>query len=149
MEDPTSRARREALVRSFVDETWNRSDPSRVDGFLTPDYVDRTYQPPDAAGLKKQMVELAEAFPDHHTQLEDCLVEGDRVVMRMRLTGTHQGRFRDVPASGHRIDVRVVRWFRLSGQRIAEHWALLDTAALLRQIGATPTPGNACKVVGH
>ncbi len=145
MDDATSRARSEALIRAFMDETWNRSDPSRVDDFLTADYVDHAYEPPDAAGLKKQMNELARAFPDHHTRVEDCLVEGDRVVMRMRLTATHQGPFRGAPASGNLVDVNLVRWFRLSGERIAEHWALLDTAALLRQIGAGQAPGNACK----
>jgi hypothetical protein len=41
------------------------------------------------------------------------------------------------------LQALVYREYRLTGGRIAEHWALLDTATLLRQIGAGPSPENA------
>jgi hypothetical protein len=41
-------------------------------------------------------------------------------------------------------DPAVYREFRLADGKIAEHWALLDTPTLLHQIGARPSPENAC-----
>jgi predicted ester cyclase len=66
-------------------------------------------------------------------------------MVRLRLTGTHNGTFRTKDATGNKIDVRAVRWFRMVDGKIAEHWALLDTLALLRQIEMLPPAPAAAK----
>ncbi|WP_299071104.1 ester cyclase [Accumulibacter sp.] len=126
-----------AIIREFLDKSWNASNPSGVDAFLAEGYVDHVYEPANAEGLRKQIGALARAFPDHVSVIEDALVDGDRVMLRMNLSGTHAGAFRDMAPTGKKIDVRVARWFRLDTEgKIAEHWALLDTATLVRQISA-------------
>jgi steroid delta-isomerase-like uncharacterized protein len=132
------------IVRDFISEVWNAGDATAVDRYLTSDYIEHAYDPKGVAGLKAMVALLATAFPDQRSDLEDCVAQGDRVMVRIRLTGTHNGTFRTKEATGKKIDVRAVRWFRMVDGKIAEHWALLDTLALFRQIEMLPpAPGPA------
>jgi len=132
-------------VRAFIEAFWNERDLDSAGRFLAPDYVDHAYSPHTADGLKKTAGELAGAIPDHRSIIEDLVAQGDKVVARMVLRGRHGGPFRGAPPTGNPVEVNVYRMYRLAGGKIAEHWALLDTATLLRQIGAPPSPENACK----
>src|SRR5687767_8066159 len=44
------------------------------------------------------------AFPDLKHSIHDVLAEGDRAVVRFRLTGTHDGDFMGIPPTGKSID---------------------------------------------
>ncbi len=132
-------------VRAFIESFWNGRDPDSLDRFLTPDYVDHAYVPHTAEGLKGTASELSATLPDHRSVIEDMVAQGNKVVARMVLQGTHGGHFRGAPPTGNPVEVNLYRMYRLAGGRIAEHWALLDTVTLLRQIAAQPSPDNACK----
>ncbi len=132
------------IVEQFINEFWNRADVQAAERWLSADYVDHAYQPADRSGLQQTLAAINSSFPDHRWSIESSTAEGDLVVVRMRMQATHQGDFRGTPASGNPIDVSAYRTFRISNGQIAEHWALLDTATLLRQIGSAPTPQNAC-----
>ena len=84
------------------------------------------------------------AFPDVHMHVEDVLPSGDKVVARMRATGTHEGEFMGMPATGKSIDVQFVDIIRFGDDGLArEHWgvfdAMSDDAAARRYSG-----GRAC-----
>jgi steroid delta-isomerase-like uncharacterized protein len=132
------------IVRAFIEAFWNGRRVDDADRFLAPGYVDYAYTPGTTAGLKQTAGELAAAIPDHHHAVEAMVAEGDKVVARLVLRGTHGGPFRGTPPTGNPVEVRVYREYRVTDGKIAEHWALLDTAALLRQIGARPAAENAC-----
>ncbi len=138
--------RREAnksLVAQFVEVVWNARNPAAADTFLALEYIDHAYQPPTRDGLRQAIAGTAAAFPDYVFAIEDLVAEGDTVVARMRMRGTHRGVFRGTAATGRVVDAAVYRTFRLVDGKIAEHYALFDTAALLRQIEATPSSENA------
>jgi steroid delta-isomerase-like uncharacterized protein len=84
------------------------------------------------------------AFPDLRMEAEDVLVSGDKVVARARATGTHQGEFMGMPATGARVEVQLIDIMRFDGTgRVCEHWGVADMLSLLQQLGAVPagTPG--------
>jgi predicted ester cyclase len=60
------------------------------------------------------------------------------VAARLTARGTHQGLFIGVPATGREINVEVMNFFRLDGDKIAEEWAVMNTMGLLQQIRAIP-----------
>ncbi len=132
-------------MRAFIESFWNGRDPDNLNRFLTPDYVDHAYVPHTAEGLKGTADELSAALPDHHSAIEEMVAQGDKVVARMVLRGTHDGPFRGASPTGNPVQVNLYRMYRLAEGRITEHWALLDTATLLRQIAAQSSPENACK----
>lgn len=132
------------LVRDFIEAFWNRRETDAIDRFLSDGYVDHLYSPMTVEGLQATGQALIAAFPDAHSTIESVIAEGDRVVASLTLRGTHRGSFRGTAATGNAIEVTVYREYRVTDGKIAEHRGLLDTATLLRQIGATPTPENAC-----
>lgn len=131
-------------VRSFIESFWNLREAEAINRFLAPNYVDHAYSPKTGEGLRDAGNALTAAFPDQHSTIETLTSDGDRVVARLTLRGTHQGPFRGIAATGNTVEVTVYREYQLIDGIIAEQWALLDTATLLRQIGAGPAPENAC-----
>lgn len=130
-------------VRGFIEAFWNRREADACDRFLAPDYLDHAYVPGSIEGLRATGQALVAAFPDAHSTIESVIAEGDRVVTRLMLRGTHRGPFRGTAASGNPVEVTVYREYRLANGKIAEHRGLLDMATLLRQIGTAPGPENA------
>jgi steroid delta-isomerase-like uncharacterized protein len=122
------------IILNFIETVWNANNPDAADHFLTPAYRDHAYNGGDANALKGVIRELGAAFPDQRQVIEDLVAADDRVMARIRLQATHTGTFRGLAPTGRAVDVRVARWFRIADGRIAEHWALLDTSGLMRQL---------------
>lgn len=134
------------LVRTFIQKFWNEGKLTCTNQYLTEDYVDHAYEPKNVDGLVNMAGILHTAFPDQVSTVENIIVQDDRVVVRLNMTGTHEGVFRGTAASHQRIHVKLYREYRLAEGRIAEHWALFDTASLLRQIGAELHQQPACQI---
>jgi predicted ester cyclase len=66
--------------------------------------------------------------------------EGDLVSSRWTITGTHDGLFQGVPATGNSITMPGVDMSRVADSKIAEHWAQFDLIGVMVQIGAMPAP---------
>ena len=66
-------------------------------------------------------------------------MDGDKGVARLRFTGTHEGDFMGVPASGKRVDVQLIDITRFGDDGLAhEHWGVMDALAMMQQVGAIP-----------
>ena len=89
------------------------------------------------AGIKQLAEALLPGIPDLRLPIEDVVAEDDKVLVRLRVQGTHGGALMGVPATGRPIDIAVLDLFLIHGTQLFEHWALLDNLGLLRQIGVT------------
>lgn len=131
-----------ARVRQFYDEVVNTGDLDRVDEFCTEDFVDHEEFPgipPDREGVKQFFAMTRAAFPDFRMDVEELIVEGDRVAVRATMSGTHQGEFLGMPATGRRFSVIAVDILRIvDEERAAEHWGVTDVMSLMQQLGAIP-----------
>jgi predicted ester cyclase len=79
------------------------------------------------------------AFPDLRMEPQDIIVSGDKVVARVRATGTHQGAFMGMPATGKSADVQLIDIIRFGDDGLAhEHWGLFDALKMMQQLGAIP-----------
>ena len=77
-----------------------------IDEVVEPDALIRTPLPIEATGaelLKQVFARLHRAFPDLHVTVEDLIAEGDKVVARNTVTGTHQGEYMGLPPTGKSI----------------------------------------------
>jgi len=61
-------------------------------------------------------------------------------VMHTRWTGTQEGAFMGVPASGKPVDFEVLDLVRMADGKAAEHWGVSDMMTMMVQIGAMPEP---------
>ena len=81
---------------------------------------------------------LRQAFPDLQVTVEDVIAEGDKVVARNTVTGTHQGEYLGLPPTGRSIAYNEIFIFRFANGRIAETWGVVDVFSQLRQLGGFP-----------
>lgn len=78
---------------------------------------------------------LHRAFPDLHITIEDSIAEGDKVVSRNSVTGTHQGEYLGRPPTGKSIAYNEIFVFRFVNGRVAETWGVVDVLSQMRQLG--------------
>jgi len=112
-----------------------------VDEVVAPDALIRTPLPIEATGpalLKEVFRRLHRAFPDLRITTEDLIAEGDKVVARNTVSGTHQGEYMGLPPTGKSITYNEIFIVRFAGGRIAETWGVVDILSQLRQLGALP-----------
>jgi steroid delta-isomerase-like uncharacterized protein len=83
-----------------------------------------------------------QAFPDLHAEVHDVIAEGELVAARVTYTGTHQGEFVGIPATGKKTTISGVDFFRMQDGRQAEHWGGPDMFSFLVQAGVMPGPGT-------
>jgi predicted ester cyclase len=131
-----------ALIRRII-EAVNRDDLALVDDLFAADYVDhsRPDQPPGPAGPKQFFALARAAFPDLTATIDELIAEGDTVVVRGTIRGTHRGDFLGIAPTGKPVTLSLIDINRIRGGRLAERWAVQDDLGLLQQLGVIPAPG--------
>jgi predicted ester cyclase len=130
-----------ARARRIPEELLTQGDLSVADAVFAPDLIHHGPAPhaPGVTGVKEFALALRVAFPDLCAIVEDEIAEGDRVVQRLALSGTHRGEYRGLPPTGRRVTWQVVAIQRIGPDgKVAEHWSSPDLFGLLRQLGALP-----------
>jgi steroid delta-isomerase-like uncharacterized protein len=145
------------LVRRYVN-AQNHGDMEGVLACFAPDVVNHGSRledvplpasvPSGREGLRFVFESLQTAFPDRRMEITDLIGEGDRVVCRMTVSGTHQGvpaapveggpRLQRITPSGRSYRVQHIHIFRVANGKFAEHWATRDDLGLLDQLGGLP-----------
>lgn len=116
-----------------------------IDGFgalLADDFVEHEETPglaPTREGVLEFFRMYRTAFPDLRMEPADVLTSGDKVVARVRVTGTHRGVLMGMPATGKSVDVQLIDIIRFGDDGLAhEHWGVVDALAMMQQLGAVP-----------
>ena len=130
-----------AATQRFYQEVINGKNVDAIDELLTVDGVDHTFGSQSAEQAKQFIGMVHHAFPDLHAEVHDVIAEGDLVAARVTYSGTHQGEFVGIPATGRQTQTSGVDFFRMQGGRQAEHWGGPDMFSLLQQLGVMPAPG--------
>lgn len=69
------------------------------------------------------------------------LQDGDKVVIRSRFSGTHNGgEFMGIPPTGNRFDIAVIDIMEFAGDKMIGHWGVMDNAAMMQQLGVGDPP---------
>jgi predicted ester cyclase len=142
-----SSAKNKALVLRFWDEIWNKRNVALAHDILPLDY----------AAFEIPWVELWHAaFPDFRVTVNELVAEGDTVVSRVTIRGTHRGELKGelvrwltepLPPTGKRMEIDGIWIFKVTDGKMlrAETRGVADWLGLLRQLGAETTPAdNSC-----
>ena len=128
------------LVRRFYEELWNRGNLAAAEEIVAQDYVRHDLRPGDAPSGPAGQMAIAErfraAFPDLRLEVEAIVAEGDLVVARWTISGTHTGPWGNVKATHRAVHFAGVNFFRVAHNTIAEIWNVRDDLGLREQIGA-------------
>ena len=137
-----STAQHKTLVRRIFEEGFNQNQPAVFDELIAPDYVNHSLPAPapGAAGFAMVASMFRAAFPDLHFTIEDLIAEGDKVMTRWTMRGTHLGEFMGLPPTGKHVTAGGMQIERVVNGQIVEHWRKSDDLGLLQQLGAIPSP---------
>jgi len=139
MEDRYAAARNKARYLAAKD-AFNRGDLDACLAFYSPDHrVMSPPAPPGRAAIRGFLEQSRRNWPDLSLVVEQAVAEGDRVMGRCVATATHTVALLGVPPSGRRIETTFWDLHRFDDDGlIVETWNLMDTAAILRQLGLLP-----------
>ena len=129
------------VARQLIEEDLNTGDVAAAERIVAAGFVDHTNPPGLQHGLAghRGIVDLFHAaFPDVRWTIDDMVAEGDRVAMRLTMSGTHRGDFFGIPPTGKRVEVGGTDIVRIENGQVAEHWGYNDDLGLMRQLGAIP-----------
>ena len=128
--------------KALARHSWELLDnPDVLDEVYASDLV--WHEPDqDVRGLEeaKQFVGMYKnAFPDLHATVEDMIAEGDKVVTRWTIRGTHQGEIEEFgPATGRQIEIKGITIHRIEDGKIVEEWERYDNLGVMQQLGLVP-----------
>ncbi|AOR30067.1 ester cyclase [Streptomyces fodineus] len=139
----TDEATRNKVTLARFHDAVNSGDPEviskTIDELAAPDMLFHAPVPMGMTGaqaLKQVWTVLLHAFPDIHVAVDDVIAEGNKVVARNTVTGTHRGEFRGLAPTGRSIAYGEIFILRFEGGRIAEIWGVVDVSSQMRQLGA-------------
>ncbi|MGH2388510.1 MAG: ester cyclase [Chloroflexota bacterium] len=127
-----------ALVRRLVEEACNEGDLTVLDELLpsaaSPDAPPR----PNAARLRRSLLEFRAAVPDARWRIEEQIAERDRVMIRFSVRGTFSGALLGLAPPGRPATVRGVVIARFARGRLVDVWLQADLLGLLQQLRVLP-----------
>jgi steroid delta-isomerase-like uncharacterized protein len=136
-------AENKALVRAFFDGL-NARDLEGVVKLTGADYVNHSMPGPRGSEALRAIGETFLAgFPDMQITLDDVIAEADRVATRGRWTGTHQGEFMGIPATGRSVEVGYIDLWRIEDGLMVENWVQMDIVGMMTQLGVMSEPSAA------
>jgi steroid delta-isomerase-like uncharacterized protein len=126
-----------AIFRRYVEEVPNQGNLDVADeifGRYVAHQADGATLERGPEDVKRFTEEYRSAFPDWRISIEEQIAEGDKVVNRATLRGTHQSQFRDMAPTGKEVEVKAVTIFRFSEEgKVVETWDYFDQLGLMRQ----------------
>jgi len=114
------------VVRDYYERVINGRDLDAVAEFFADERM--------VEGVRKGCFAYFEAFPDMHVSLDELIAEGDSVFLRSTLTGTHDGEYKGIPATGRHVAAESAEVFRIHDGKFAGYWCLTNVAGLMRQL---------------
>ncbi len=122
-----------------VMEAWSKGDLDATKEMTAPEFV--WYMPSSSTQpmSREETIEMEKmihrGFPDINFSIEESYADGDRVIMRYVLRGTHQGEWAGIPATGNKIESSGICIFRIENGKLVENRQDSDTLGLMQQLG--------------
>jgi steroid delta-isomerase-like uncharacterized protein len=124
------------LLADFANVVFVKKDFTQLPQFMQQDYIQHNpLVPQGLSGFQAFFADWFKAAPDWHYQLEKLVAEGDTVWAYGIYSGTQQGDWLGIPATGKHYSIHAVDIFRIENGKLAEHWDVLDTYGLFKQLG--------------
>jgi steroid delta-isomerase-like uncharacterized protein len=123
-----------AIIRRYLEQVFNERRYDLVEEFLVEGVeFHGAGIAPGLAAAEKWVAMLIAAFPDQYMTIDDVIAEGDRVVVRSTLNGTHQGEMQGIPVTGNPVSQPSITIFRLAKGKIVEGWFAADNLSMMQK----------------
>lgn len=124
------------LLANFANEVFVQKDLTHLQRYLREDYIQHNpLVPQGLSGFQQFFADWFKAVPDWNYRLEKIVAEGDTVWAYGVYSGTQQGDWLGIPATGKQYSMHAVDIFRIENGKLAEHWDVMDAYGLFKQLG--------------
>jgi steroid delta-isomerase-like uncharacterized protein len=138
-----------AIARRYWDEVWGTGNVALVEELFAPDNLYHSPGGTTSRGIEARQqtpIRWRTAFPDFRATVEDLFAEGDKVVVRWTVRGTHGGNIEipsvgTMPPTGKHISVAGMDIYHFRDSKIVEVWRHQSSLQLVQQLGVVPTAG--------
>ena len=111
--------------------------------------IEAVYHNPSAPGLASDLEGIKQVFtmfrttsPDIRLTIEDMIAEGNEMVSRLTMRGTHKDEPVSIPPTGKQAMVAAIDVHRISGGKLVENCGVFDELGMMQQLGIAPPPGQ-------
>jgi predicted ester cyclase len=132
-----------ALMLRAVEE-WNTGSNQFFMDNAVPDYAyyspSGKPKPMSREEVDENFKTMMKGFPDLRFTIEELVAEGDKLATRFSFTGTHQGEFMGIPATGNRIEVSGLIISLIKNGKFVEDREETDILGMMMQLGMELRP---------
>lgn len=142
MTETTAAANKE-LVRRFYKDVYVDWNMDAADKVVSPQFYSHDWPqggPTGPKAFRDYYSSLRATAPDARYEVDDLIAEGDKVVVRWRLLGTHQGEFRGIAPTGRSIVLKGIAIYRVEAGKLVERWVVSDLFGVLEQMRGAKSP---------
>ena len=136
------------IVKGYIDE-FNKGNVEILNEVCAPDY--RFYVPSNSPKFmsREEIIEILKmflvAFPDFNWSIEDTIAEGDKVVTRFIMRGTHKGEWQGIPPTGNKVETSAIFITSIENGKIVEDREEENSLGFMMQLGMELKPKEAEK----
>ena len=112
-----------------------------IDKYVAEDFVEHEdvsgFEHLSGREIPRQMFAgMHAAFPDFHIDVHELLQDGDKVVARVTMSGTHEGEFMGMPPTGNSFSMDAIEILQYRSDQLVAHWGVMDRAGMMEQLSA-------------
>ncbi len=137
----SSQADHKTVARRYFEEVYNGHNDGLIHDLFHPEFREYLHS---GAGpqVAKHVVDYERSvYPDIHFTVEDMLAEGEDVIVRLTIRGTHRGEFQGIAPTGNKVQFTGIQRMRLKdGQIVQVVWHHYDKLLMLQQLGVLDLP---------
>ncbi|HET9369739.1 MAG TPA: ester cyclase [Vicinamibacterales bacterium] len=126
------------MVRKWFTEVWREGGEKTVVELMD-EHVVGKMEGTDIHNRAEFLIarrQLMDTFPDISIVVDDLIAEGDKVVVRWSVTGTHQGNGLGIPATGQAVGFRGMSWVEFEGGKVVRGWDCWNLGGLVQSLAS-------------
>ena len=140
------------VILKLYEQALNKRNMELLRGLISEEYTGINSKK-GAAAFKEPVEALVNAFPDVQWKIKNLIGEGDKVVIRWNLQGTHSGPFQHITATGKKVSNDGIGFYELKDGKIIRSQIHTDRLGFLQELGAIPldiaSPANSGNQQDH
>lgn len=126
-----------AVVLRFNQEVISEGKMDVIEEIFSHEFVNHTAMQGISQGIDGmvQVIQaLREGFPDLHVEVYDQIAEGDKVVTRKKIFGTHYGEFMGIYPTGKPVEISIFDIVMVKDGKYLAHWGSNNLPTVIAQL---------------
>ncbi|HEX6269323.1 MAG TPA: ester cyclase [Anaerolineales bacterium] len=125
------------ITREIFEQAWSNANFGGLDELLdstTQFHIRNHTAPMSAEDTRRVICGWHRAFSNFRFTIKAMVAEGDLVAVRLTLSGTHRGTWKDIPATGKQVRITAMMFFRFENGKLMEIWEDFDELGIHQQL---------------